>query len=152
MKRMHAGNGRTPAPAAPRNGRRSDEGGFSIVELVIAMGVLAVALLGIMSLYMNTVTLSEVNREIQSATFAAQQKLEEIRGTPFNSIPNLYPAGTTAYFEVGKMIPVPPDLKPGSLTVDYSNPYLINVTVRIRWRGIRGESAIVPVSTMISPP
>lgn len=125
-------------------------GGFSLLEVMVAVSILAIALMGIMSLYINTITLSEVNREAQFATFAAQQKLEEIRGMAFANIPTVYPAGTPVYFAVTGLRAFGANPQPGWVTVDYTNPSLISVTVQVRWDGVRGEGN-VRFSTMISP-
>ncbi len=134
-----------------RTGRRHPgKEGFSIVELVIAIAILATALMGIVSLYIQTVALSELNREMQIASFAAQQKLEEIRGISFELLPVSYPAFTPVRFDIPGLEPLPPDTRTGTVIVDYTNPDLLTVTAQVRWRGIRGDSTIPPMTTMIS--
>lgn len=131
---------------------RAADGGFSLLEVIVAVSVLAIAVTGMMALYFNTAIMTEFNQEVKAATFASQQKLEEIRGTAYTSIATSYPAGTTQYFAVPKLAPfVASDPQAGSVVVDYGNPSLLNVTVRVHWNGVRGEGNL-QVTTMISPP
>lgn len=135
-----------------RHSFSNSAGGFTLLEVIVAVSILSVALMGILALYIHTITLSEVNRETQIATFAGQQKLDEIRAMDFNNILTSYPAGATTYFAVNGLRPfgIPPDPQPGAVTVDNTNNRLLNVQVRIRWSGVRGEGGVT-FTTMISP-
>jgi prepilin-type N-terminal cleavage/methylation domain-containing protein len=126
------------------------EGGFTLLEVVVAVSILSIALMGIMALYVHTIALSEVNRETQIATFAAQSKLDEIRAMNFNNILTTYPPGASTYFAVSGLRAFAPDPQPGSVTTDNTNANLINVQVRVRWQGVRGEGTVT-FTTMVSP-
>jgi prepilin-type N-terminal cleavage/methylation domain-containing protein len=68
-----------------RRTRRGDAG-FSMVEIMIAMGVIAVALFAVLSMTMHTNTTREDLREMEVAKEAAIRKIDEIRGLPWGSV------------------------------------------------------------------
>jgi prepilin-type N-terminal cleavage/methylation domain-containing protein len=68
--------------------RRSNEG-FSLVELMLAMFVLAIGVLGGMVMIIMGVSRDNSNRVDTTATNAAQAVLEEIAGAPANASPTL---------------------------------------------------------------
>lgn len=74
-----------------RNGKRkSDKSrGFSLVELMLAMFVLVVGVLGGMVMIIMGMTRDNTNRVDTTATNAAQAVLEEIAGAPANTNPTL---------------------------------------------------------------
>ena len=77
----------TPMPA-PVTSRASDRGGFTIIELVIAIIILAVGVLGLAGttmLVVRQVTLADVNTERAAAL---QSVIERIRATNTNTITN----------------------------------------------------------------
>ena len=63
--------------------------GFSLVELTVAMFVLAVGVLGGMAMIIMGMTRDNTNRVDTTATNAAQAVLEEIAGAPAQSNPTL---------------------------------------------------------------
>jgi prepilin-type N-terminal cleavage/methylation domain-containing protein len=71
-----------------KTGQRSNEG-FSLVELMLAMFVLAIGVLGGMVMIIMGMTRDNSNRVDTTATNAAQAVLEEIAGAPANTSPTL---------------------------------------------------------------
>ena len=71
-----------------KNGARKNQG-FSLVELILAMFVLTVGVLGGMLMILMGMTRDNSNRIDTTATNAAQAVLEEIAGAPVNTSPNL---------------------------------------------------------------
>jgi prepilin-type N-terminal cleavage/methylation domain-containing protein len=69
--------------------RRRKSKGFSLVELMVAMFVLAVGVLGGMVMIIVGMTRDNSNRVDTTATNAAQAVLEEIAGVPANQGPTL---------------------------------------------------------------
>jgi type II secretory pathway pseudopilin PulG len=59
---------------------------MSLIEVLIAGVVLAIAAAGIAASMVASMTLSRVNRETQIAQAAAQRVIEEARGIPFNEV------------------------------------------------------------------
>ena len=66
----------------------SSKNGFSIVEVLIATVVLALAICGILGAYTTCLVLVTTSKNVSAATNAAQGVIEEIRSTPFVDIIN----------------------------------------------------------------
>ncbi|MBU3910996.1 MAG: prepilin-type N-terminal cleavage/methylation domain-containing protein [Candidatus Omnitrophica bacterium] len=65
--------------------------GFSLLELIIAIGVLAVGLVGVLQIFPVGLRASQRAGMITKAAFLAQNKIEEIKMTGFDSITALPP-------------------------------------------------------------
>lgn len=68
---------------------RRDSKGFSLVELILAMFVLTVGVLGGMVMILMGMTRDNSNRVDTTATNAAQAVLEQIAGAPSNTNPSI---------------------------------------------------------------
>ncbi len=66
---------------------------FTLVELLLTLAILAFCLTGILSTYINMFMLSDLARDLTLATNSAQEKMEEIKRTRFDSLSALN--GTT---------------------------------------------------------
>lgn len=66
--------------------QRLSKKGMSLVELMFAAGILAFALCGIVSLFVNCSKLNEANRNLSIAASHAQFIMETIKYTPFANI------------------------------------------------------------------
>jgi len=71
--------------------RVENENGVSIIEIMIAMTILAVALLAMMSMFQVGIKQTVVSGNITVATQLANDKIEEIRNLPFYVV---YDSGT----------------------------------------------------------
>ena len=60
--------------------------GFSLVEVLIAAVILAVAITGIAGSMLSSMALNRVNRDTAVAQQAARRALEELRGVPFEEV------------------------------------------------------------------
>ena len=95
-----------------RRTQKQTTGGFTLLEVMIAVGVLVLSLIGMVSVITYTTTENEINRENLLAMRAAEGKIEEMRRydvpeifarysataktktylpPPLNSLPGLYP-------------------------------------------------------------
>jgi prepilin-type N-terminal cleavage/methylation domain-containing protein len=63
---------------------RADRG-FSLLEIMIAVVVIAIALMGILSATIHTSTTKESLREMEVAKQAASRKIDELRGLPWGA-------------------------------------------------------------------
>jgi prepilin-type N-terminal cleavage/methylation domain-containing protein len=117
--------------------RRHGEEGFSLVELMLAMFVLAIGVLGGMVMIIIGMSRDNSNRVDTTATNAAQAVLEEIAGAPANTNPtlsltdclgNIQQIGTTGSASPGSGAPL---LANGD--IDFTQPaavgYQMNYTV-----------------------
>jgi type II secretory pathway pseudopilin PulG len=93
--------------------RRKGTAGVTLVELMIALGVIAVALMGLVSVILHTTKSNAVMRENLVAMRAAEQKIEEMRAVDFYSIFTDYTTVSggadlrTPTFQVTGLLPVP---------------------------------------------
>jgi len=76
-----------------RGGR---DGGFSLIELLIGMSIMAVALLSIATMFSTGYTDVAAGGKVTMATAAARQMIEDIQTLPFANLPNLNNKGTNA--------------------------------------------------------
>ena len=106
--------------------RRLSERGFTLVEVMLAVAIAAVALCGILATYAACFTLIRTSKNASIATSAAQGLLDEIRNTSFPLIKSTY-NGTN--FTVNNM-----PLNRGIVYVDDSNPELLKVTISVCWK------------------
>lgn len=64
-------------------GRHRRAAGFTLVEIIVAITVVAVGLLGVFQVLSTTVVTNADGRNRSLATRYAMQRLEEVRNTPF---------------------------------------------------------------------
>jgi prepilin-type N-terminal cleavage/methylation domain-containing protein len=65
-----------------RSSARADERGMSLVEVLIALTILAFALLGLMPLFTGAVRTGAAANQLSNANTLAREKLEELAGYP----------------------------------------------------------------------
>jgi Tfp pilus assembly protein PilV len=74
--------------------RLQDRGGFTLVEIMIAVFVLTVALIGLISVTVMIINGNDFSRRMTTATTLAKDKLEQVKRLPYTSVT----VGTTDYF------------------------------------------------------
>ncbi|MDP1853591.1 MAG: type II secretion system protein [Candidatus Omnitrophota bacterium] len=119
---------------------------FTLIEVVIAMGIMAVAFLGLVAAYISGFDLAETAKNTTYALNAAQKKIEEIRDYNFFDISNDY--DNTNFTIDG----ISAGNSNGLVEIDNTNPDLLVVTVAACWRQkggriIGGDAALNPLST-----
>ena len=68
-------------------GRRKEcTGGFTLIEVIIALAILSTALVAFYITLSRAILLSETNKQVKVALFDAQAVVEEIQGVPFDEI------------------------------------------------------------------
>ncbi|OGX18538.1 MAG: hypothetical protein A3K83_07610 [Omnitrophica WOR_2 bacterium RBG_13_44_8b] len=60
--------------------------GFSLMELMLAVAILLIAVLGLLSTFINCILLNESNRNLVTAANDAQYVLEQIRSLAYGDI------------------------------------------------------------------
>ena len=158
-------------------GRRRGNAGFSIVEIMLATGVLVVGLVGAASAVTSLANLRRTYTETQAAITVARAELERIREMPFNQILPTYQNGVA--FTVDADGDGAGDLSSPSPNQTAGNPYygpltvggtptlgrvdaevvtsvppaalgkLLRCVARVRWSGINGTREVRLV-TMVS--
>ena len=72
-----------------RHPRRSREGGFSLIEIIIGMTVLVVGIIGVAIMFSTAYTDVASGGRTTMAVTAARQILEDVRTLPFDNLANL---------------------------------------------------------------
>ncbi len=116
-----------------------DHRGLSLVELLIAMAILAVGLLGIMTAFPTAYVDVVASGGESKATAYAQQKLEELKNQPFNPGPvTSTDSLETGVFNRSWTI----TQEPGTIAPNR----LARITVTVTWGGSRPQT--VTLETM----
>lgn len=124
--------------------RRRAGRGVTLVELMIALTIIAISLFGILSMVVHSMAMREAARESVLAKEWVQKKLEEVKSQKFTDLKtSAYPpAGlATVYSASFTSAGVPAQLPnaTGQLTIDYSNVNLVEVIASIDWKGRLGK-------------
>ncbi len=109
-----------------KNGQK----GVTLLEVVIALAVIAISLLSVVSVIVHTTNLKDSTRELTISKEAAQARFEEMRDADFATVAAAYNGRVTAV----------PGLAGGNetITVDASNPDLLDVKIVIQWNTVGG--------------
>ncbi len=107
---------------------KENKSGFTLLELMIGVGVLIVALTGLLGVFAHMISLNENSGKLTLAVAACQAKLEEMRNSDFSNLyvnyngtnfnPNGFPSGEAK----------------GAISINNSNPSLLQVFVSVSWR------------------
>ena len=106
--------------------------GFTLLELAIAAGVLTVAILGLLAALQSLNPLNEGAKETAVALQDASRVMEEIRVTPFSSIPT---TNWTSWAQTNGLT----HLTNEAVTVTTSGTDPLNVAVQVSWSSQRGK-------------
>ncbi|MBF0387501.1 MAG: prepilin-type N-terminal cleavage/methylation domain-containing protein [Candidatus Omnitrophica bacterium] len=108
-----------------RNVARSSRSGMTLVEVLVAVSVVLIAVIGILYSYAKAIELNAIGQGSVIATQAVKNKIEQIKGTAFSTIFTTY--NNTTFTAVGLN-------GRGLVTVDRSNSRLLEVKVIFCWR------------------
>ena len=123
-----------------------DDKGFTLIDVLIGMGIFAIGILAVASMQMRTVRNTAVGNMTSQATMLANQKMEEVKTTPF--------AGLVAN-EVENNID--PDGNPGGIynrTTTITQPagvlsaHVRQVQVQVQWQHPHGGNRTVAVNSI----
>jgi len=76
-------------------GKRKNEGGFTLLEVLIALTILAVGLLGIAAMQTTAILANKSSHEFSQGTFLCEQILEQAKAQAFDAI-QTSPVGISA--------------------------------------------------------
>ena len=146
--------------------------GFTLLELMVAVAILAIGLLAMITVIVNSMHLEHQSKELNTAKNAAELQVQRLRGMNFLDLLNLIdapPAGITSNgmmatgnFEVlGLRLFIDPitnlpdaDGMCGRFEVEKRagvvNDNLVDLTVFIEWRGQRGGNQTFEMGSMRS--
>lgn len=127
--------------------KHSASSGFSMLELVVAAGVLGFTLVALLAFFLNAIYLNELSRDRTTAISHAQYVTEDIRNTDFSTVPAQITAGTwnwnTATVSAKGLVA----LKDESITTSYSGSGIITVTVTVSWNEAAGRAQSMTLTT-----
>ncbi len=145
---------------------RQGVGGFSLIELMMALTILAVALLALMAGITHCIQQSNTHQEYNIAMAAAQSKLEEIQAVSAEDLDTVEPTynadpaddpdgdGTApgnAFAVTGLSVTDgDEDGIAGEVVIDDTDPDLLEVTVQVVWQGPAGAQTDVTLQTMLT--
>lgn len=66
---------------------KKKDAGFTLIEMMIALTVLLIGMLGIAAMLVTSIDANENNKRATEATYLAEQQLDIFRGTPYSAIP-----------------------------------------------------------------
>ena len=134
--------------------KKSGTGGLTLIEIIIAMAVFALAALAVLSAIGNSTSLDAASWETNLALMAGKMKLEEITAAGYDAVPN-YGSAPMNSFAVSGLVPPVAGVPVGSiqvtkLTTTVSAVY--DITVRVRWTGVQGIREEVLKTMIVEKP
>lgn len=113
-----------------RDNKKRNNGGFTLMEVLVASAVFILAFLGILLSYIRCMELSEMSKNSSSAVAAAKSKIEEIKNTAFSQVLTGYNNVAFSPYGVNGR---------GISYVTVSNADLLVVTVSVSWQQRNGR-------------
>ncbi|MFC1594218.1 prepilin-type N-terminal cleavage/methylation domain-containing protein [Candidatus Omnitrophota bacterium] len=104
--------------------------GFTLVEVVIAAAVFAIAIVALLKVFIECSALADLARNTSFAVVEAQSKIEEIRSYSSSAIPAVYGPGGTEGDEFDLTRP----FGYGKIFLTQISPSLLEVRVVVCWR------------------
>jgi prepilin-type N-terminal cleavage/methylation domain-containing protein len=103
--------------------------GFSLIEVLIALIILSIAFLGLAGLMIQTTRNNSFGGRITEAATFAQDKLEELRSTPWTAITS----GSDKVSVNGMDFARNWTVVPNAIVAPYTEPTLNTITININW-------------------
>lgn len=136
--RRMAGSWRGELAMGP--GPRS-EGGFSLVEVMVAVLILTAVMVPLMESYIQSSRAADSSKKQLTAAFLAMQYLEESRGLGYSELASLPEAGVEGFPGFSRLVEVGPGPEPGVKTISVTVIYggagdlaYVTLTTDYAWR------------------
>ena len=84
---------------------RDDNSGFTLIEVLVAMVILSVGLLGTAALITGIISSNKLSNRISTATTCAQDKMENIKGLGYSGMPASDTTTTEPYNSIANYFP-----------------------------------------------
>lgn len=133
--------------------KRTNRRGFTLIEVIVAMAVTAIAIVGLLGTMLVTLRTREAAREHDVASNGANGQIERIRGTNFTDINGTFGPPNDRFLVNNLPTNAPTQANPngfqGQVVINQLGPDLVDVQVLVDWPSIAGEQAQVVVNTQI---
>lgn len=133
--------------------RKNKQSGFSLIEVIFAVSVIAIAVIGILSVMVVSVKHQKAARETDLASNAAREQIERVRGTTFASIAPTFGPPNDHFTVVGLNMNPPDVLNPagaqGQITLNVITADLLEVVVVVDWPSEAGSQGRISMTTQI---
>jgi type IV pilus assembly protein PilV len=126
--------------------RRSAEGGFTLIEVLIGVSIFAIGILAVAKMQYAAVRNTTVGNVTSQATMLAHQKMEEIKATPFDDLVPL-----------DEEPPMDAEGNPGGIfnrTTTITTPatplgdHVRQVQVQVQWDAVHGGNRTIAINSL----
>lgn len=130
--------------------RQRRDAAFTILEVLIAAMVLAIALFGLVGAFAHCAWLNANSKETTLAINGARKQMDTVRAAYFQTIMNSYDPPDDGFAVEGLTPRVgDPDGLPGRITLAQAGG-VITVTILVEWRGVAGDRTVTLVSNVVN--
>lgn len=133
--------------------------GFTLSELLVASGIMAVVLVGLLHLFITCIFLNEANRNLSVATAHGQYVLEGIKNTNFTNFKNGSPNADTywdwnsaAINSKGLGALNSEAIATDAVWVDAGTKDRLDITVTLTWKDFGLRDRILILRTLLTEP
>lgn len=151
--------GFTPPLPRDRNSLHTARAGFTLSELLLAAGIMAFVLVGLLQLFISCIFINEANRNLSIASVHGQYVLEEMKNTNFTSFKNgsvdantNWDLNSTAINLKGLGALNTEQITTDASWIDILTKDRLDISVTVSWKdfGVRNRSLVF--RTMITEP
>ena len=114
--------------------KKARRSGLSLVELLIAVGVLAVTMMSLVSFFVATTRMTEESRNLSLAVSHAQSVLEDIRAFGYSGVDTAITSGNWNWDQSALIARGMGALKAEAIYTTYSGSGLLTVNVAVQWQ------------------
>ncbi len=112
------------------------QSGFTLIEVMIALVILAVGILALMTLQIVSIRANAFSSEMTYASMLAQSRLEQIRNITYDSLSPGTVTDTVSASDVTKGTAYDVEMK-----IEDNTPDMKTVTLTVKWKGSPAGSA-----------
>ena len=117
---------------------KNSQKGFTLAEVMVTTGIMVVAIVGLLELFIYCAVLSEATGNLAMATADAQTKMEEIRSHTYSDIVADYALGGSP----GNTFNLTLGNGKGVIYVNSANPDLLQIEITVSWINNRNDRII----------
>ena len=116
----------------------ADKKGVTLIEILVALFVLVIGILGTLQLFSYCAYLAEMSGNTNYIIDQAQSKIDEMRSSSFSLIATNYASGGTP----GNTLTLTNPTAKGVIIIDSSTADLLQVEINVSWKNERNDRII----------